>query len=145
MKYNTTFIMAPLPLLLLLGLAAVGGTAATTNQAFACGFANWNGGGGSSGSGRDGEGIGLGQPLGTGSYDNGYYAGTQDAIYDHNNNLVYNPVGERLTCHSQVYWDGFRGGYDKQWNSYNYQSNSQDTSINIYGKEHVKNHRTRTL
>jgi len=107
--------------------------AATTNQAFASGY--WNGGG----SGRDVESIGLEEPAGPGSYDNGYYTGTQDAIYDHNNNLQYNPVGQCLSCHSEIYWHGFHEGYDKQWNTYNYQSTNQGTSINIYGNGNYVN------
>jgi hypothetical protein len=38
----------------------------------------------------------LGWGDGAHSYENGYYAGQQDAIYDHDNNLVYNPVGQCL-------------------------------------------------
>jgi hypothetical protein len=73
------------------------------------------------------------QQQGPRPYDNGYNAGIADAVYDHQNNLVYNPQGQCLTCHSELYWHGFREGYDKQWNSYNYQANTQGTSINIYG------------
>jgi len=54
----------------------------------------------------------------SGPYENGYYAGQSDAVYDHDNNLQYNPVGQCLPCHSQLYWQGFRGGYDSEWNSY---------------------------
>ena len=85
--------MAALPLLL--GLAAAAG-----NQAFAWGYdlgdgnywshglgLGWNGGSGGCENGRCGENIGLGEPAGPGSYDNGYYARTRDAIFDHQNNL----------------------------------------------------------
>jgi hypothetical protein len=89
MRNNTTLIIAALPLLLL-GVAA-------TNRAFA-----WAGD------------WGYRQP-GPGAYENGYYAGISDAVYDHDNGLVYNPVGQCLPCHSQVYWDGFHHGYDTQW------------------------------
>ena len=109
--------------------------ATTTNQAFAWGpdFANWNGGHGGSDYGRNGENIDIGEPAGPQSYDNGWNAGLQDAIYDHDNSLQYNPVGSCLSCHSEIYWHGFHAGYDKQWNSYNEQITTQGTSINIYG------------
>jgi hypothetical protein len=34
---------------------------------------------------------------GSGVYGNGYYAGQQDAIYDHNQGLVYNPYPQVAT------------------------------------------------
>ncbi|HXP48308.1 MAG TPA: hypothetical protein VN922_00045 [Bacteroidia bacterium] len=77
------------------------------------------------------------QQPGPGSYQNGWYAGQQDAIYDHDNNLQYNPAGQCLPCHSELYWNGFHEGYDKQWNSY--QSTNQGTSINIYGNGNYVN------
>jgi hypothetical protein len=86
----------------------------------------------------------LQQP-GPGAYSNGYSAGISDAVYDHDNNLAYNPVGQFLSCHSQVYWDGFHHGYDEnqpesnQWNSYISQSSTQGTSINIYGNNNYVN------
>jgi hypothetical protein len=98
--------MAALPAILLLA-AAVGAT--TANQAW-----------------------GIGELPGPASYDNGWNAGLQDAIYDHDNSLQYNPVGSCLPCHSQLYWNGFHAGYDKQWNSYTEQTTSQGSSINIY-------------
>jgi hypothetical protein len=127
----------------LLGFAAV----ANANQVFAWGYdlgdGTWNGGGGSGGCeyGRCGENIGLGEPAGPGSYDNGFYAGEQDAIYDHNNNIVYNPVGQCYTCHSELYWHGFHEGYNKQYNSYTNteQTTSQGSSINIYGNNNYVN------
>jgi hypothetical protein len=70
-----------------------------------------------------------------GAYQNGHYAGTQDAIYDHENNLVYTDQPSCLSCHSQLYLDGFRHGYDQQWNSYQNQESTQGTSINIYGND----------
>jgi hypothetical protein len=118
MKHRIIPFMAVVPILLL--------AAAGTTTAFA-----WSGDWGQGS--RYGENIGIGQPLGPGSYDNGFYAGQQDAIYDHTNNLVYNPVGQCLECHSQVYWSGFHHGYDQQWNTYQSQETTQGTSINIYG------------
>jgi len=154
--------MAVIPVgLLLLGL--------TVNQAFAWGPWNGDGGtgGGCCGPAEEGfhhwgdlgEGYhhwnqdgcceghwGIGnllQSLGSyqqsGPYDNGYNAGIADAIYDHTNNLVYNPVGQCLPCHSEIYWNGFHHGYDKQWNTYTEQSVSQGTSINIYGNHNFVN------
>jgi hypothetical protein len=87
MKYKITIAAFPL---LLLGVAGV------TSQAFAW---DWNDGGG----GGDYWGHGGGyenrflqnfypQP-GPGAYSNGYSAGISDAVYDHDNGLVYNPVG----------------------------------------------------
>jgi hypothetical protein len=76
---------------------------------------------------------------GAGSYENGYYAGQQDAIYDHDNNLTYNPIGQCLSCHSELYWSGFHHGYDAQWNSYQAQESTQGTSINIYGNNNYVN------
>jgi len=116
--------MAALPAgLLLLGLAA-------TNQAFAWGY--WNGGG------SDYQPSYYPSP-GPGAYENGYSTGIADAVYDHSNGLAYNPVGQCLPCHSELYWNGFHEGYDKQWNTYNYQSTNQGTSINIYGNGNYVN------
>ena len=148
--------MAALPAILL-GLTAIANTA-RTNQAFAWGldFANWNGGYG----GRNGENIGIGESPGPATYDNGVYAGLQDAVYDHQQGYAYNPAGSCLPCHSQIYWSGFQHGYDKQWNSYNEQTTTRRTSINIYGNGNyvntnqdsrscrflfIKKHWTRTL
>jgi hypothetical protein len=70
----------------------------------------------SDGQGQGWDGAGC---CGGGGYENnylqganGYNAGISDAVYDHNNGLAYNPVGNCLPCHSQVYWDGFRHGHD---------------------------------
>jgi hypothetical protein len=73
------------------------------------------------------------------AYNNGYFAGQQDAIYDHDNNLAYNPIGECLPCHSELYWSNFHAGYDHQWNSYQVQESTQRTSINIYGNNNYVN------
>jgi hypothetical protein len=118
MKYN--IIIAALPLLLL-GIAGVG----TTNKVLA--WNDWD-------HGCCGPQWGVGdyhQQPGSGPepYQNGWYAGQQDAIYDHTNNLQYNPQGQCLPCHSELYWNGFHEGYDKQWN--NYQSTSQRTNVYI--------------
>jgi hypothetical protein len=69
---------------------------------------------------------------GPGPYENGYNAGISDAVYDHDNGLAYNPVGQCLPCHSQVYWDGFHQGYDTQWNSYQVQTQNTDQRVNNY-------------
>jgi len=125
------------PAILLLAAAAATIFANTTNQAFAWGpdLANWDGGNGDSD--RNGENIGIGEPPGPQSYDNGWSAGLQDAVYDHDNSLQYNPVGSCLPCHSGLFWQGFKAGYDKQWNTYTTtnteQTTSQGSSINIYG------------
>jgi hypothetical protein len=112
MKYKIMIVALPL---LLLGVA-------TTNQAFA-----WDGDWGSYGE--------YPQP-----YSNGYSAGIADAVYDHDNNLQYNPVGQCLSCHSEIYWDGFHHGYDTQWNTYTSQdqtqSSTQGASVNIYGNNY---------
>ena len=99
-------IMTTALALLLLGFAAIGNT--TTNQAFACGLDNiqdcFSAVGASSG---------------------GYYAGQQDAIYDHDHNLVYNPQPQQVNIyHPAGYDEQFRQGYDNQWNSYQSQSSS---------------------
>jgi hypothetical protein len=123
-KYK--IMIASFPLLLL------GVGVGPTNHALAWGY--WNDGGG------EGEYWGHGgyensyfypQP-GPGGYSNGYSAGIADAVYDHDNNLAYNPVGQCLPCHSQVYWDGFHQGYDTQWNSYQVQTQNTDQRVNNY-------------
>jgi len=89
----------------LLGLTAI--TNATTNQAFACGLDN------------------IADCFSAGaSSGNGYYAGQQDAIYDHDHNLVYNPQPQVNVYHPVGYADQFRQGYDNQWNSYQSQTSS---------------------
>jgi len=110
---------------LLLGLTVA--NFANTNQAFAWGY--WNGGEGGANYWDQGNTWSGGRGYGPGPYTNGYSAGISDAVYDHDNNLQYNPIGQCLSCHSQVYWDGFHQGYDKQWNIY--QSTSQSTNIYI--------------
>lgn len=92
-----------------------------------------NGGGGSC------EGCGQGQGGEGGYYNVGYQAGIQDAIYDHQNNLVYTGQPSCLSCHSQLYLDGFRKGYDTQWNSYQNQESTQGTSMNIYDNNNYVN------
>ena len=57
-------------------------------------------------------------------------AGIEDAAYDHNNNLVYNPYP--ACCHSQIYSDDFKRGYDEQWNTYQSQEQQTDQHTNIY-------------
>jgi hypothetical protein len=77
-------------------------------------------------SGWDGS---WGTSIGCGAY----CAGQQDANYDHQNQLQYQPYGQCLPCHSQGYWNNFREGYDQQWSSYQGQSADQGSSINVYG------------
>jgi hypothetical protein len=86
-----------------------------------------------------GTGVGNGGWYHQGAYQNGYYAGIQDAIYDHENNSVYTDQPSCLSCHSQLYLDGFKHGYDQQWNSYQNQESTQGTSINIYGNNNYVN------
>jgi len=57
-----------------------------------------------------------------------YSAGISDAIYDHQNGLSYNPIGNCLSCHSPDYWNNFRQGYQQQWDTY---QNTQQT-VNNY-------------
>ena len=45
----------------------------------------------------------YGGQAGPGAYSLGYSAGISDAVYDHDNSLAYNPVGNCLPCHSQVW------------------------------------------
>ena len=122
MGYNV--IMAVIPAVLL------GGLTATANQTFA-----WGGdGGGYWGQGWNGGGPCCGPPGYEipGGYSNGCNAGISDAVYDHDNGLAYNPIGQCLPCHYQVYWDGFRHGYDTQWNSYQVQTQNTDQRVNNY-------------
>jgi len=140
LKHIPTLTALTLPTILLLGVAVVAAATifADTNQVFAWGpdFPRYNLGGDLGGDGRYGENIGIGEPPGPQSYDNGWSAGLQDAIYDHDNSLQYNPVGSCLPCHTEIYWHGFHAGYDKQWNSYTTnteQTTNQGSSINIYG------------
>jgi hypothetical protein len=65
----------------------------------------------------------------------GYYAGQQDAIYDHSNNLAYNPNPQ--CCHPDDWNSQFSSGYENQWNQYQSQSanvnveNSPGATVNI--------------
>lgn len=59
----------------------------------------------------------------------GYCAGQQDAQYDMQNSLPYQPYGSCLPCHSSGYWDNFRQGYDNSWN--NHQEQNQGSSVNV--------------
>jgi hypothetical protein len=122
-------MIAAFPLLLL-------GVAGVTSQAFAWGYWNDGGGGGGDYWGHGGYENSFLQNFypqpGPGAYENGYSAGISDAVYDHDNGLVYNPVGQCLPCHSQVYWDGFHHGYDTQWNSYQVQTQNTDQRVNNY-------------
>ncbi|HYA84637.1 MAG TPA: hypothetical protein VEH06_14495 [Candidatus Bathyarchaeia archaeon] len=63
-------------------------------------------------------------------YNNGYQAGIADAVYDHNQGLVYNPYPQ--CCHSQIYSDDFKRGYDQQWNTYQSQEQQTTQHSNIY-------------
>jgi hypothetical protein len=54
-------------------------------------------------------------------------AGQQDAIYDHDNGLAYNPVA--ACCHSPDWDNQFENGYSSQWNSY--QSSTQTANVNV--------------
>jgi hypothetical protein len=95
-------------------------------------FSGWNGLGG-------GDGYRYESGYQPGAYNNGYYAGIQDAIYDRDNNLAYDPIGQCLPCHSELYWSNFHAGYNHQWNSYQAQESTQGTSINIYGNNNYVN------
>jgi hypothetical protein len=54
-----------------------------------------------------------------------YAAGQQDAQYDHQQGLQYNPTP--LCCHSDEWSNQFRQGYDTQWNQYQ----SQTANVNV--------------
>jgi hypothetical protein len=62
--------------------------------------------------------------IGSGS---GYYAGQQDAQYDRQQGLEYNPVA--ACCHSPDWNDQFSSGYNQEWNQV--QSSSQVANLNI--------------
>lgn len=79
---------------------------------------SWSGGGGGCG------GFGCGS---------GYFAGQQNAVYDLQNNLQYQPTGSCLPCHSEGYWNNFKQGYDQIWNNHQSQESTQGSSINING------------
>jgi len=67
--------------------------------------------------------------IGPDSYDNGLGAGEQEAIYDHENQIAYNPYPQ--SCQSDVYQHAFHEGYDRQWNSYQSQESTQGASVNV--------------
>jgi hypothetical protein len=125
-KYVIAVAAVPIVLLLI-------GT--TTASAFAWGDGGW---GGYHHWGHWNQGYDYAQDQDQQS--NGYNVGIADAIYDHDNNLAYNPVGQCLQCHSQEYWDNFKQGYDSQWSSYTSteqtQSSTQGASITIYGNNY---------
>src|SRR5215469_999181 len=56
-----------------------------------------------------------------------YYEGQQDGIYDHQNGLVYNPVGQCSTCNGE----DFQRGYSDGWNQYQAQNTDQRTNVNV--------------
>jgi hypothetical protein len=113
MRY-CTLILAALPLLTTLTI---------TNQALAwggdCYWGHWNQGGSCCGD----PGIGS----------DGYNAGIADAVCDHENNLVYNPIGNCLPCHSQDYWNNFRQGYEHQWNTYQSTHQTVNNYVTVNG------------
>ena len=88
----------------------------------------WDGGYGPGGCGWGNCGNYGGQPV-----CGAFCAGEQDAQYDLQNNLQYNPIGQCLPCHSDEYWTNFHEGNDHQWNTYQSQESNQGSSINIYG------------
>ena len=109
-RYNS--IMAVLPLL---GLTAL----TTTNQTLAWGHWHggyfgheWNEGGLCCGFSVDNHWGGCYDNVpgsvvccsveGSGTDDGGYNARIADAVYDHTNNLAYNPIGSCLSCKRMV-------------------------------------------
>jgi hypothetical protein len=64
---------------------------------------------------------------------NAFCAGEADAVYDHNQDIQYNPVGSCLPCHSQDYWNNFHQGYDHKWNAFQAQGSDQNTKVSIIG------------
>jgi hypothetical protein len=111
MRY-CTLILAALPLL----------TTLTTNQALAWGggyWGHWNEGGSCCGDTWIGS--------------DGYNAGIADAVYDHQNNLVYNPIGNCLPCHSQDYWNNFHQGYQHQWDTYQSTHQTVNNYVTVNG------------
>jgi|SRR5215469_7238604 len=135
------------PLVLLMAVAAMG--QAGIVKAWDSQGQGWDGGGccGGSGGGYQNNYLQSNYPQqpGPGAYENGYNTGISDAVYDHNNGLAYNPVGNCLPCHSQVYRDGFHHGYDIQWNSYQVQNTDQRVInyINVWGNNNYVNTDTR--
>jgi len=102
----------------LLGLTAL----TTTNQAFAWGYR-----------GSPCCDQTLGSPCCDNQGQGGYNAGLADAVYDHNNNLQYNPVGNCLSCHSQDYWNNFKQGYDTQWKTYQSSQQTVNNYVTVNG------------
>jgi hypothetical protein len=62
-----------------------------------------------------------------------YKAGISDAVYDHQNGLSYNPIGNCLSCHSPDYWNNFRQGYEHQWNTYQNTHQTVNNYVTING------------
>ena len=92
-----------------------------------CGFHHWNFGGGCCDNqggccGIHQNGPCCGDNVQTNSCcdqgTEGFSDGVSDAVYDHQNNLAYNPIGSCIPCHSQDYWNNFHQGYDDKWNSF---------------------------
>jgi hypothetical protein len=77
----------------------------------------------------EGDGGGCPWKYGPGSWDNGFNSGQQQAIYDHESNVAYNPYPE--SCQSDVYQHGYHEGYSQQWNSYQQQESTQGSSVNV--------------
>ena len=118
---NRLLLIVPAAALLMVGLGTL------TQNANAWG--DWGGGPGCCGGGGYwNQGVGgFDNP-----YQNGLEHGIADAQYDHQNNLVYNAEPACDSCHTPLYLDGFRHGYDQQWNTYqNTEQNSQQT-VNNY-------------
>jgi len=75
----------------------------------------------------------------------GYKAGIADAVYDHQNNLSYHPLGNCLPCHSQEYWNNFREGYQHQWDTYQstHQTVNNYVTVNGNGNDvNINNHQS---
>jgi len=77
------------------------------------------------------------QVQGQGQISDGYYAGQQDAQYDHAKGNPYNPIA--ACCHPDYWNSQFHQGYDTQWNTYQSQNTEQKTSVNIYGNDNYVN------
>ena len=107
MNQRKLVITSAIPILVLLLGVGVGGKTANA----------WDGGGG------------CNWKIGPESYDNGLSAGEQEAIYDHENQIAYNPYPQ--SCQSDVYQHAFHEGYSQQWNSYQQQESTQGSSVNV--------------
>jgi len=81
------------------------------------------------GYGYGGRCCGCNWKIGPDSYDNGLSAGEQEAIYDHENQIAYNPYPQ--SCQSDIYQNAFHEGYDQQWQSYQSQKSTQGESVNV--------------